>query len=69
MPNICDFDRFLKTKCNLQRFTGNCRMKNLDDLERNVFVKSRTFKCEGERNGPYATLWIRVWKCFLEEGK
>ena len=56
MPNICDFDRFLKTKCNLQRFTGNCRMKNLDDLERNVFVKSRTFKCEGERNGPYATL-------------
>ena len=56
MSNICDFERFLKTKCNLQRFIRNCRMKNLDDLERDVFVKSRNFKCEGEWNGPYATL-------------
>ena len=34
MPNICDFDRSLKTKCNLQNFTRNHRTKNLDNLER-----------------------------------
>ena len=34
MSNICDFDRILKTKCNLQHFTRNCRIKNLDDFER-----------------------------------
>ena len=35
MSNICDFDRILKTECNLQHFTRNCRIKNLDDFERN----------------------------------
>ena len=34
MPNIFDFDRILKTECNLQHFTRNCRIKNLDDFER-----------------------------------
>ena len=34
MSNICDFDRILKTECNLQDFTRNCRIKNLDDFER-----------------------------------
>ena len=34
MSNICDFDRTLKTECNLQHFTRNCRIKNLDDFER-----------------------------------
>ena len=34
MSNICDFDRNLKTECNLQHFTRNCRIKNLDDFER-----------------------------------
>ena len=34
MFNICDFDRILKTECNLQYFTRNCRIKNLDDFER-----------------------------------
>ena len=34
MSNICDFDRILKTECNLQYFTRNCRIKNLDDYER-----------------------------------
>ena len=34
MSNICDFGRILKTKCNLQHFTRNCRIKNLDDFER-----------------------------------
>ena len=34
MSNICDFDRILKTEYNLQHFTRNCRIKNLDDFER-----------------------------------
>ena len=34
MPNTCDFERILKTECNLQHFTRNCRIKNLDDFER-----------------------------------
>ena len=34
MSNICDFDRILKTECSLQHFTRNCRLKNLDDFER-----------------------------------
>ena len=34
MSNICDFHRILKTECNLQHFTRKCRIKNLDDFER-----------------------------------
>ena len=34
MFNICDFDRMLKTECNLQHFTRNCRIGNFDDFER-----------------------------------
>ena len=34
MSNICDFDRILKTECNLQHFLRNSRIKNLDDFER-----------------------------------
>ena len=33
MSNICDFGRILKTEGNLQHFTRNCRIKNLDDFE------------------------------------
>ena len=50
MSNICDFDRILKTECNLQHFTRNCRIKNLDDLERDEADAHLNFKCEGERN-------------------
>ena len=32
-PNICDFVKILKTECNLQYFTRNCRNKNLYDFE------------------------------------
>ena len=32
MSNICDFDRILKTECNL--LFRNCTIKNLDDFER-----------------------------------
>ena len=34
MSNICDFDRILKTECNLQHFTRNSRNKNLGGFER-----------------------------------
>ena len=34
MSNTCDFERILKTECNLPHFTRNCRIKNLDDFER-----------------------------------
>ena len=33
MSNICDFDRVLKTECNLLQFTRNFGIKNLDDFE------------------------------------
>ena len=31
---MCDFFRTLKAECNLQHVTRNCRIKNLDDFER-----------------------------------
>ena len=34
MSNIYDFDRILKTEWNLQHFTRNYRIKNLDNVER-----------------------------------
>ena len=34
MSNICDFARILKIEYNLLHFTRNCRIKNLDDFER-----------------------------------
>ena len=34
MSNICDFDRILKTERSLQHFIRNCRIKNLNDFER-----------------------------------
>ena len=34
MSNTYSFDRILKTECNLQYFTRNCGIKNLDDFER-----------------------------------
>ena len=34
MSTLHDFDRILKTECNLQHFTRNCRIKNLDDFKR-----------------------------------
>ena len=34
MPNICDFDRILKTESNLQHFTRNRRINNFHDFER-----------------------------------
>ena len=47
MSNVCDFEGILKTDCNLQYLTRNCRIKNLDDFERDdADTQSRAFKCE-----------------------
>ena len=51
MSNICDFDGILKTECNLQHLTRDCRIKNLNDFDRDeAGAQSGTFKFEGERN-------------------
>ena len=34
MSNICDFEGILKTKCDLQHLTRNCKIENLGDFER-----------------------------------
>ena len=34
MSNLCDFEGILRTECNLQHLTRNCRIKNLDDFKR-----------------------------------
>ena len=34
MSNLYDFEGILKTECNLQHLTRSCRIKNLDDFER-----------------------------------
>ena len=34
ITNICDLHRILKIECNLKHFNRNCRIKNLDDFER-----------------------------------
>ena len=49
--NLCDFEGILEIECNLQYLTRKCRIKDLDDFERDeADAESRTFKCEGERN-------------------
>ena len=72
MSDICDFDRILKTECNLQHFTRNCRIKNLNDFERdetdqflwraellNVKTKGMTISC----------IMNKCLVMFLREGK
>ena len=34
MSKVCDFEGISKTECNLQLLTRNCRIKNMDDFER-----------------------------------
>ena len=34
MSNLCDFEAILKTVCNLQHLTRNCRIKNFDYFEK-----------------------------------
>ena len=75
MSNICDFDRILKTEWNLQHFTRNCRIKNLDDFKRDeadaCFWENRTFKCKGERNNhiPHYEQVVTFLVMFLRGGE
>ena len=53
MSSICEFDRILKTECNLQKLHQKLQNQESGWLwkrwGRRVFVVSRTCKCEGER--------------------
>ena len=45
MSKLSDFEGILKTEFNLQHLTRNCRVKNLDDFERDeADIYSKTFK-------------------------
>ena len=65
MSNICDFDKLLKTECNFQHFTRNCRIKNFDDFERDLAdaylwrAELLTVKAEG------MTICYNMNRCFL----
>ena len=69
MSNICDFDRILKTECNLEHFTRNYRIKNLDDFERyeadNYLWRAGLWNVKEKG---LTICYILNW-CFLEEGK
>ena len=59
MSNICGIDRILKTEYNLKHFTRNCRIKDLDDFERDEadadLWRARILNVK-EKGIPYATL-------------
>ena len=72
MSNICDFDRILKTECNLQHFTRNCRIKNFDDFERDEAdaYLSRAGLLNVKKKGmTICYIMNRYLVMFLREGK
>ena len=72
MSNICDFDRTLKTECNLQHFTRKCRIKNLIDFERDgadVFLWRAGLLNVKEKGMTISYLMNRCWVMFLRGGK
>ena len=61
MSNTCDFDRILKTECNLQHFLRNCRIKNLDDPDEVDDLDDL------ERDEADAYLWrVDLWRVQFE---
>ena len=72
MSNICDFDRTLKTECNLQHFTRKCRIKNLIDFERDdadVFLWRAGLLNVKEKGMTISYPMNRCWVMFLRGGK
>ena len=72
MSNICDFDRILKTECNLQHFTRNCRIKNLDDFERDetdAYLRRVGLLNVKEKGMTICYIMIRCLVVFLRGGK
>ena len=72
MSNICDFDRIWKTECNSQNFTRSCRIKNLDDFERDkadaYFWRAGALNVKEKE----ITIWLIINRClvwFLRRGK
>ena len=72
MSNIYDFDRILKTECNLQHFTRNCRIKNLDDFQRDeadVYLWRAGLLNAKEKEMTICYIVNKCLKMFLREGK
>ena len=72
MFNICDFDRIWKTECNSQNFTRNCRIKKLDDFERDkadaYLWRAGALNVKEKE----ITIWLIINRClvmFLRGGK
>ena len=72
MSNICDFDRISKTECNLQHFTRNCRIKNLDDSERDeagAYLRRAGLLNKKEKGMTICCIISRCFVMFLRGGK
>ena len=72
MSNICDFDRILKTECNLQQFTRNCRIKNLDDFEKDeadAYLQRAGLLNVTEKGMTISYIMNRCLVMLLREGK
>ena len=72
MSNICDFGKILKTECNLQLFTGNCGIKNLDDFERdetNAYLSRAGLLNVKEKGMTICYIINRCLVMFMREGK
>ena len=72
MSNICDFVRILKTECNLEHFTRNCRIQNLDDFERDeadvYFWRAGLLNVKKKRND-HMIHYEQVFGNVFEKGK
>ena len=72
MSNVCDFDRILKTECNLQHFTRNCRIKNFDDFERDetdAYLRKAELLNVKEKGMTIRYIMNRCLVIFLRGGK
>ena len=72
MSSICDFDRILKTECNLQQFTRNCRIKNLDDFEKDeadAYLQRAGLLNVTEKGMTISYIMNRCLVMLLREGK
>ena len=72
MSNICDFGKILKTECNLQLFTRNCGIKNLDDFERdetNDYLSRAGLLNVKEKGMTICYIINRCLVMFMREGK
>ena len=72
MSSISNFDRILKTECSLQNFTRNCRIKNLDDFERDeadAYLWKAGFLNVKQKGMTICYIMNRHFEMFLREGK